>query len=307
MKLKKVFLGLVAATAALGVASTSVHAAENGLREDFNYSADGVGDLGGSNAYNIYARSKAPNEVCELEQVDGRDVLHFGTTQYGSKVDGTATDAVYKLQIRDNAAAGNLFNQAGKSVVIKTSYKTVRTYSKNFYIYSADIGTIQISNIKSLAANTWHDLTVIISEETNKIYAYADGALIQEIAVASGKDWNGSITEVGFQAGKANFAYEEGFYIDYIDVAEYTPVTASVAQTKEVEVGANFELAPELTGVAALPEYKVIISDESKLTYSEGKFWGQAEGEVTVTYDFVDALIPDVTTTVTVKAAAAIM
>ena len=42
---------------------------------------------------------------------------------------------------------------------------------------------------------------------------------MQEIAVASGKDWNGSITEVGFQAGKANFAYEEGFYIDYVEVA----------------------------------------------------------------------------------------
>ncbi len=305
MKLKKIFLGLVAAAATVGLASTTINAAENGLREDFNYSADGVGELGGSNAYNIYARSKAPNEVCELVQVDGKDVLHFGTTQYGSKVDGTPTDAVYKLQIRDNASTGSVFNMPGKSAVIKTSYKTVRTYSKCFYLYSAEMGTIQITNIKGLAANTWHDLTVVISEENNKVYAYADGSLIQEIAIASGKDWTGSLNEIGFQAGKANFAYEEGFYIDYIDVAEYTPVTATVAQTKEVEVGSNFELAPELSGEAALPQYNVVISDETKLTYSEGKFWGQAEGEVTVTFDFVDTLISDVTTTVNVKAAAA--
>ncbi len=310
MKLRKLFLGAAVASLALGLGTAGLQAAETGLTQNFDYSADGIGAVGGSNAYDIYAKSNVTNEVLELVQVDGRDALHFGVTGNGDSTEST----VPKLQIRDSGVANSVFNKEGASVVIKTSYKTVRTYTKCFYIHQADLGTIQISQIKGLAANTWHDLTIVLKPNagangTGAVYAYANGALLpvddktDYISVAADKVFNGKINEIGFQAGKSDFTYEEGYFIDYVSVAEYTPVTATVDATKTVSVGDSVEIAPVLSGEAAISAYNVEISDTSKLTYENGKFWGQAEGQVEVKFNFVDELIQDVTTTVTVEAA----
>lgn len=304
MKLKKVFLGVALASLALATSAVTANAAEDGLKEDFNYSADGIGTVGGSNAYNIYAKSNVANEFCNLEQVDGLDVLHFGVKGNGD--DTTATTP--KLQIRDNASAANLFNQEGKSIVINTKYKTTRTYSKCFYVYDSTFGTIQITEIKNLAANTWHDLTVVLTSggtnNTGVVYAYANGALLAKKDVAADKAYSGKLTEVGFQTGKSDFTYEEGFYIDYVYISEYVGATATVDATKTTKVGESFELAPQLSAEASISTYNVKVADETVLTYEGGKFWGQTEGKTTVTFDFVDENIKDVTTEVTVEKAA---
>ena len=312
MKIKKILLGLGLTIGALA-ATTTTNAAADGLKQDFDYSADGVGAVGGSNLYDIYARSNVANEVLELVKHDGADVLHFGVT--GNGADTTATTP--KLQIRDNGSAGNLFNQAGKNVIINTRYKTVRGYSKCFYLYDANLGTIQITNIKNLqhgngnvANSQWHDLSVVIAEggtAGDKIYAYADGVLIQELAPASGKDWTGSLTEVGFQTGKSDFTYEADFYIDYIEIQEYASATASVEATKTTQVGGSFELKPTFEGTPSLENYSIKIADETVLGYNTQtkKFEGLKTGTTTVTFDFVDKLLTDVSTTVTVEEAAA--
>lgn len=315
MKMKKLFMSLLAVAGIASVASTTVNAAETGLTQNFDYSAEGVGAVGGSNAYDIYARSNVANEVLELRQHDGADCLYFGVTGNGD--DTTATTP--KLQIRDSGVANSVFNQEGKNVIIQTRYKTVRGYTKCFYIHESGLGTIQITNIKSLQHGNgnlnnaqWHELTVVLSTTggangTGVIYAYADGALIQTIDVAAGKSFSGKINEVGFQAGKSDFTYEEGYLIDYVKVAEYVGSTSTLTETsKEVKVGDVFEIAaPTLNNDnAPIANYNVVVGDNTVVKYENGKFEALAEGTTTITFDYVDALIEDKVVNVTVAAPA---
>lgn len=313
MKLKKLFMSLLAVAGIASIASTTVNAAETGLTQNFDFSADGVGAVGGSNAFDIYAKSNVANEVLELRQHDGADCLYFGVTGNGADT----TTVTPKLQIRDSGAANSVFNQEGKNVIIQTRYKTVRGYTKNFYIYESGLGTIQISNIKplqhgngKLESAQWHELSVVLSTTggangTGVIYAYADGALIQTIDVAAGKAFTGKINEVGFQLGKADYTYDEAFLIDYVKVAEYVGSTATLTETsKEVTVGDVFEIAaPTLDNAnAPIANYNVVIADETILSYENNKFEAKAEGTTTVKFDYVDTLIEDKIVNVTVAA-----
>lgn len=309
MKFKKLFLGLVASVGLLSAAATTVNGAETGLTQNFDYSADGLGAYGGSNAYDIYGFSGGSNEYLRLEQHDGADGLYFGLV--AEKKEQTP-----KVQIRDSGAGNSVFNQEGKSAVIKTRFKQVRGHSKCFYINASDLGTQQITNIKSLQHGNgsldkaeWHELTVVIAEggEANDmIYAYADGKLIQTIDVQSkSKTWTGKINEIGFQLGKATFNYDEALFIDYVTVSEYVaPVSSITETTKEVTVGSQFEIAaPTLDNAnAPVANYNVEVADDKVVKYENGKFEAVAEGTTTVKFNYVDELIADQVVTVTVKA-----
>lgn len=183
-----------------------------------------------------------------------------------------------------------------------------------------NVGNGNVNFTQPFAANTWYELeSVLVDNGDNTdasnpnrdmLYTYINGSLVYSAAIDMSKDYKGTISNIALQSDKAGNRPAEEWDIDYIYMGEYNGATASVESAYNTSVGQSIAINPTLTGTnpdydASISYWTPVIEDESKLIYNSesGKFEGLAEGSTTVTFDFADPLIQDVTTTVNVGAA----
>ena len=141
---------------------------------------------------------------------------------------------------------------------------------------------------------------------TDVITTYLNGTKLYSENIKSDIDWKGVLHDVNLYNWKSGSFAAQNWDVDYLKVGKYEKATATVASTATVKSGMSLELAPQISSGALFADYNVKIADESKLTYVNGKFWGgETLGETTVTFDFVDDNMTDLTTTVTVEEAPA--
>lgn len=324
--MKKRFLGITLAAALLVTSTISAGASQTyAFDQQFNYMTDEVTVGEGSN-FDI--AEKTNNTVLTSEKYESNDVLKFHLDGAG------ANDAAQNFRVQKNGNT-NLFSQPGSSMVIKTRMKFDNKYRKVIQAYASGqtYVLLEMADVRNNAAgvyeqktyytipgstskevegkfvgfNEWHDVVFVFKEggtELDTLYAYVDGEKLYSENIPADKNFNGLLKNMTFQQGRTTHTIPFNWYIDYLQVGEYTSSTATVAATKEVTEGDIFELAPSVSG--SYTDYNVEIPAGSPLTYDKltGKFTaGTVETitSVTVKFNFVDELIPDVTSTITVE------
>lgn len=326
--MKKLLLGLVLSGVAItSLAATKVNAEENfSYKQDFNYTSDELTVPGGD--YNITSNNHTGATFQSMN--DEGEYLRY--TLPSNSTDDTAR----KIEIGGNSSGSDIVTAANgkdKTLVLKTRFKSDQGHRKSIGIYygkTAQLlnytdGAMQYNlgdgknvtlpaDFGGVSKNTWHELVVVIADNgtatEDRIYTYLDDELLYESSFPENCDFTGRIKNVFYQSEKGANRPTQNWDIDYLYVGEYNGATASVNSSYTTNVGESLSIVPTLEAVnssfdVSIPNYNIEIEDETKLTYNEqtAKFEPIAEGETTVTFDFVDPLIGDVSTTVNVEAA----
>ena len=316
-----------------------VQAAENfTFEQNFTWNEEDheVGTPSGSNKWNVYSVSPSGTEntptLSILNEEDG--ILRFYTKAKAEE------DAETQIRFQKNGGAKNLFDDDGKSIVIKSRFRFDKTYRKGVKIFFAggEINTAsktykvlemtgtefaynwsggsdqKITNKTTPATNVWHDLIVVLKDNegsNDHVYTYLDQELIYDTDLNSDDELKG-LSNLMFYNSKSGNTPEFNWDFDYVKVGEYNGATATKPADQTVKEGEDFEMKPQLTGTnpdydASVSDYQVSIpvDSQSKLSYSEGKFHAlqKTDTPITVTFDFIDPLIADVTAQVTIEQA----
>lgn len=323
--MKKLLLGLALSGLAVAgtIGLTKVNAEENfSYKEDFNYTSESLTIPG-----DYHITNNNHNQATFTSMNDDGEYLRYTLPN-----DSTA-DAARKIEISgdNNADIVTATNGAEKTLVLKTRFKSDQGHRKSIGIYYGK--TAQILNYTDTAMqynlgdgknvvidasfggvskNVWHELVAVLADngtaEQDKIYTYLDGKLLYESSFPADCDFGGRIKNVFYQSEKGANRPVQNWDLDYLYVGEYNGATASVSDTYTTKVGETFELVPTLTADnqdydVTVPNYNVEVSDSSKLNYNSqtGKFEPIATGSVTITFDYIDPLISDVSTNVTIE------
>lgn len=341
--MKKLLLGLVlSGVAVTSLAATKVNAEENfSYKQDFNYTEDVSYDNVGT-IYNI-ANIKKAAAGTDYEQSfssikdETIEFLRYTTSDHNTTVSSDS----FEMIGANGADIVTAANGKEKALILKTRFKYDQGHRKAIGAYLGfnaqflnftdgsmrySIGALDdnkkmvYTNITEPEVlptkNTWHELTVVIkdngvntADNSDMCYAYLDDTFLYEAVFPTNVDYTGRIKSILYQNDNSNRP-TQNWDIDYLYVGEYNGATASVNSSYTTNVGESLSIVPTLEAVnssfdVSIPNYNIKIEDETKLTYNDQteKFEPIAEGETTVTFDFVDPLIGDVSTTVNVEAA----
>lgn len=327
--MKKILLGL-----ALGglVLTASVNATKANAAENFEYiqNFDYVENYDLKTNYHINSGSNSGTHVT----TDGYLVHTFPQ--------GTGTVNAQALEFKNGSRT---LNQASTdNVVLKMRFKTSDTYTKSIQMYvTTGYGSVEGSNTFNLlqmnpgylqtnisgstykvdataenfikyTKDTWYEMVTVIEQHegagSDIIHTYLNGVHIYTQNVKSNIDLTGAVYALKFQRDKTNNPTDSECTFDYIHIGKYNGGSASIQESYSTTIGETFTLEPTVTATdsnydLSVPNYKVKIDDDTKLTFNKetNKFEALASGTATVTYDFADALIADVTSTVTIEEA----
>ena len=334
--MKKLLLGLALGGLALGgmVAANNVKAAENfSYKQDFDYKED----YSLANDYYVSSGANSSTKVTEdgyIEHTfvgnpngDQTDPLNTAKYLVFKKPDGTpfntsdGKDVVLKMRFKSNQTYTQQIRlnfPSGNGVETGSATGAINLLYANSGYWRTDLsGTrVDVKNAPEMfSKDTWYDLTVVIDNNeglgTDVFYIYINNILLFDAqTIKNTYDLTGDIYQLEYMRATSNKCPEVTTDIDYFYIGEYNGATASVESTYNTSVGQSIAINPTLTGTnpdydASISYWTPVIEDESKLIYDSesGKFEGLAEGSTTVTFDFADPLIQDVTTTVNVGAA----
>lgn len=318
----KKLLGLtLAAASLLTIGSLGASAQENlSLNEQFTYEEGKEITFGGASNYHIYSKhANTAVSIIDTSSEGGDGALRM--TQ-------AATVPVGGVYIGSNTTESSLYDgQANSAAIIKVRTRFDQTYRKNITInfattkytlfswnnssayYNLGSGNKNTPTV-SFAKNQWYDLTFILSDEgalgEDKLYIYLDDKFLCQ-GLFEAYDFQGTFGRLSFETPNSGNFPLTNWDIDYLTIGEYTKPSSTVELSdKEVTSGEVFEYEPAIQTTAIDTSYTVKMSPADILSYNTAnkKFTAgvvSSQTPVSVTFDYNDPFITDITKTVTVK------
>ncbi len=318
--MKKTLLGIVLGIVAIfTIGMTSVKAAENfTFVEEFGTSTAEVGTVDNTADYSIHSLPST---------VESSTIVADSADNYYLQFAFPASAASSTIAFR-NTSTSTIYT-GDTDVVVKLRFRTSNTHRFQIQLYSGstitvlnattslsteNLSGVAVSEVGSVSfeSNTWYEVAFVIIKDTRMLYTYVNDAFLYSASITNDSYDAGKLTNINFALIASSSRPAQTLDFDYIYVGEYNGGTASVDDTYTTSVGSTFttdDLNLEISGTnssfdPSMSAYSVVV-DEEYLSYdsSSDTFEAIEQGETTIEFDFVDPLIEDVSTTVTINEA----